>query len=209
MTGKSKIRGIFFDLGGVLVEKGKYDEVIWREVTRSGIPRSRFWRIVGEENDDLEKGKETSVRFWRRVSGRLHIRPLPVGTLKRLFREPFKRYAGVNRRVLTVARRLRAHGYPVGIISNTIDDHTVIMKKWKLLNYFDVVLLSNEVGCKKPQRAIFTRASRGIGIPPRHLLFVDDTPKMIAGARACGFTTILFKSPQQLKTRLKALKILS
>ena len=109
MTGKSKIRGIFFDLGGVLVEKGKYDEVIWREATWLGVPRSRFWRVVGEENDDLEKGKETSGQFWRRIARRFHARPLPTGTLKRFFREPFEKYAHVDRHVLAVARRLRAH----------------------------------------------------------------------------------------------------
>lgn len=208
MSEKNKIRGIFFDLGGVLVEKRKHDEVFKENIARLRIPARAFGRIARDEIVALEKGQESSAKFWRRLAGRFHGTPLPARAASSLFREPFEKYAGINRRVLAVARQLRAHGYPVGIISNTIDDHVVVMKKWKLFKYFDPVLLSNEMGCRKPERKIFRLASRKIGIPPENLLFIDDTPYCISGARKCGFKTILFRSSAQLEKQLKHFGVL-
>ena len=208
MRKKNEIRGIFFDLGGVLVEKSKHNKVFKDNIARLHIPAQAFGRIARDEIAALEKGKESSAKFWRHLARRLHVAPLPARAASSLFRESYKKHARINRRVLAVAQQLRAHGYPVGIISNTIDDHTVVMKKWKLFQYFDPVLLSNEIGLRKPERKIFRLASRKIGIPPENLLFIDDTPYCIAGARKCGFKTILFKSSVQLRKRLKALGVL-
>ncbi len=204
----SQIRGIFFDLGGVCVVIDQYHKTLVGQGSSFGVPIIKLDHIIAEEIGKIEKGKETGVQFWRRVAKKLKVPPLPDKIPKSLFFETFKKHARVNTRTLAIARKLRCAGYPVGIISNTIDDHVAIMKTWKLFEYFDPVILSNKAHTRKPERKIFMFASRKMGIQPKHLLLIDDARWCLAGARACGFKTILFKSPAQLEKRLRKMRVL-
>jgi putative hydrolase of the HAD superfamily len=206
---KNEIRGIFFDLGGVLVEIDKYYEALLKtEQTVFRVSAEKLRRVVRKEIVKIEQGKESPVAFWRRVSRRVRVDSPPTKILKSLFSAPFKKHARINRRTLAIVKQIRrSKRYSLGIISNTSDDHVAVMNKWKLFEYFDVVVLSNEIGFVKPQKEIFLHASRKIGIEPGQLLFIDDKSEWLVGARKCGFRTVHFKSPAQLEKQLRGLGV--
>ncbi|MBB5781673.1 HAD family hydrolase [Nonomuraea jabiensis] len=90
-------------------------------------------------------------------------------------------------------RALRAQGFFVGLLSNMVpawDAH------WRRMidpaAYFDDVVLSFEVGHRKPDRAIFDLAVERSGIPASRSFFVDDLAKNCEGAVAAGWSSILF-----------------
>ena len=49
---------------------------------------------------------------------------------------------------------------------------------------FYPVILSNEIGFRKPQKQIFELASEKIGILPENLVFIDDSSRWVKSARA-------------------------
>jgi putative hydrolase of the HAD superfamily len=58
---------------------------------------------------------------------------------------------------------------------------------FELVNYFDVLLVSGEVGIDKPDPAIFALALSQIGVDAREALFVGDSPEHdMRGAKAAG-----------------------
>ncbi len=207
---KNKIRGIFFDLGGVLVEIDAYfKDLLRHERKLFRIPFKKMERAFHAEEKKIEKNQESSVEYWRRIAKRLRFPPIEDKVARTLLSRSFKKYGSIDARALAIAKKLlRSKRYRLGVISNTTNDHVAIMKKWKLFEYFDPVILSNEVGARKPERKIFMLASRHMGIPSRNLLFIDDNPKWLRAARKCGFKTILFQSPMQLKKQLKRLRLL-
>ena len=80
------------------------------------------------------------------------------------------------------------HGeYAVALVSNF--DHAptarAILKRWGIAAYFDTVLISDEVGWRKPHRLIFTSALEQLGVKPQEALFVGDSlVEDVGGAKA-------------------------
>jgi putative hydrolase of the HAD superfamily len=90
-------------------------------------------------------------------------------------------------------RQARADGLFVGMLSNMVpawDAH------WRRMldpaGLFDEVVLSFEVGCRKPDREIFDLAAQRAGVRPAECLFVDDLTKNCDGATAAGWQAIHF-----------------
>ena len=86
---------------------------------------------------------------------------------------------------------LNAAGVPWGIVTNgTSTQHTKI-GSCGLEGLTECVVVSEEVGCRKPDPAIFRLALDYLGRPPgRDVLFVgDDVAADISGAKGVGLST--------------------
>jgi len=103
--------------------------------------------------------------------------------------------AGLRPRAATagLARRARAAGIPVGLLSNSwgaggYDVYT----GYDFAAMFDVVVISHLVGLRKPERPIFELAAARLGVAPRGCVFVDDTLPNVVTARELGMAAVHF-----------------
>ncbi|MGC8862406.1 MAG: HAD family hydrolase [Armatimonadota bacterium] len=62
-----------------------------------------------------------------------------------------------------------------------------------LAGFFDAVLVSDEVGLKKPDPRIFQLALERTGLTPERVLHVGDMRDDVVGARAAGITPVLIR----------------
>ncbi|TCC32915.1 HAD family hydrolase [Kribbella speibonae] len=88
---------------------------------------------------------------------------------------------------LEIVRTLKRNGYGVHLGTNQECYRGAHMRQ--ALGYddlFDVSCYSYDLGVAKPDPAFFTRAADRIGAPADSILFIDDTPKNITGARTAG-----------------------
>lgn len=53
------------------------------------------------------------------------------------------------------------------------------------------VVLSGEVGMRKPDKGIFLHAAQALGLAPNQCVFIDDIEQKLAAAVACGMTGAL------------------
>lgn len=68
------------------------------------------------------------------------------------------------------------------------------IEKFGLSEYFDVIVVSGEVGVAKPNPQIFHRALSSIGSGPAESFYVGDVEKLdIIGAKNAGLTSILIR----------------
>lgn len=92
---------------------------------------------------------------------------------------------------------LRSAGKVLGVITN--GDREWQAKKLASLGlggFFDVVLISDSEGLKKPDRRIFARALERCGVAPHEAVFVGDHPEIdVAGARAAGLLPVWKRVP--------------
>jgi putative hydrolase of the HAD superfamily len=82
-------------------------------------------------------------------------------------------------------RRLRAAGHRTALLANSWARATYPPDA-ELARLFDVVVLSREVGLRKPDPAVFRLTLDRLRARPADCLFVDDTPANTAAARALG-----------------------
>ncbi|MCF8364740.1 MAG: YjjG family noncanonical pyrimidine nucleotidase, partial [Bacteroidales bacterium] len=89
--------------------------------------------------------------------------------------------------------------YPMSIITNGFEEvQFTKLKNSKLDKYFDVVITSEEAGCKKPEPGIFEFALKKAGAKASDCLMIGDDPEVdIRGAANAGIDGIFF-NPKKL-----------
>ena len=81
-------------------------------------------------------------------------------------------------------------------------------KKYKLKDYFDVIVSSGYSGLCKPDPAIYEIIIKKLNAKPNETVFIDDAQMCLLPAKAMGIKTIQFKSQAQLERELLKLKVL-
>ncbi len=90
-------------------------------------------------------------------------------------------------------RRLRA-GYKLALVTNFPDLPTAhrVFDTLNLWEYFDAIVVSAEVGYRKPSPLIFQKALEQLKVKPQEAVMVGDTLEAdIEGAKKLGIKTIL------------------
>ena len=99
---------------------------------------------------------------------------------------------------LPVVRELRARGVKTALVSNCSNNTRPLVDRLGLEADFDALILSFEVGARKPQPEIYLITLGRLGVnDPSKALFVDDQPEYCDGAAAVGMDTRLIVRPDQ------------
>ncbi|MFC9787857.1 HAD family hydrolase [Rhodococcus sp. NPDC127528] len=99
--------------------------------------------------------------------------------------------AGLRRDEETIALlgRLRSAGVPIALVSNAFGRD--IYEGFDLDALADEVVISSEVGIRKPSRAIYRIACERLGVAPERAVMVDDLQQNLDGAARLGIAGIL------------------
>jgi putative hydrolase of the HAD superfamily len=181
--------GLIIDYGGVLTSDvfGSFRAFCRAEGLPDETVRERF-RSDPEARAllaSLETGELGPAEFEPRFGALLGVSP--EGLIGRLF-------AGMTPDVamLEGVRELHGAGVRTGLLSNSWGD--ALAYDEALLNeLFDTVVISSEVGVRKPDPAVYELATTRLGLPPPACVFVDDLPGNLKPARALGMATVLHR----------------
>jgi putative hydrolase of the HAD superfamily len=100
-------------------------------------------------------------------------------------------------------RKVRGAGIRTGLISNSWG--TSRYDRALLSELFDGVVISGEVGMRKPAPEIYERGARAIDVAPPDCVFVDDLTFNLAPARELGMATVHHVDAGQTITELERL----
>jgi putative hydrolase of the HAD superfamily len=84
---------------------------------------------------------------------------------------------------------LRAAGVPIALVSNAFGRDCYA--GFDLDALADVVVISSEVGIRKPSRKIYAIACERLGIDPHQAVMVDDLQQNLDGAARLGIAGVL------------------
>ena len=190
-----EIDAVLFDYGGVLTNPVKHSIAGW--LAADAIEPESFSRTLrawlsrdaedGTPVHRLETGELTIPDFeallaaeLRTVDGRAVA---PEGILGRLFADMQPEPA-----MFALAEELRATGLKVGLLSNSWGN---TYPRARIDALLDPVVISGEVGLRKPHAAIYELALDRLGVPADRVLFVDDAEPNVLGARTVGLQALL------------------
>ncbi|HEY8545226.1 MAG TPA: HAD-IA family hydrolase [Acidimicrobiales bacterium] len=74
----------------------------------------------------------------------------------------------------------------------------------EVLEHFDVIVESSQVGLRKPDPAIYRLVCEKLGVEPHEAVFLDDLGVNLKPARAMGMTTIKVVDPHDALRELEA-----
>jgi len=196
-------RGLMLDWGGVLTtspfesfaqfarSEGLPDDAVRIAARRGGALHEPFV--------SLERGEISDTEFSRAAAAGLGLPAQRAdGLLRRLF-------AGLRRndQLCSAARALRQQGVRTALLSNSsgqggYDDAMIA-------ELFDVVVISRDVGLRKPDPAIYELAVRRLQIAAHRLVFVDDLKANLRPAAHLGIVTVLHRETATTIARLQHL----
>ncbi|GGO12173.1 hypothetical protein GCM10010116_24410 [Microbispora rosea subsp. aerata] len=209
------LKGVLIDWGGVLttslaesiaewIEADRIDPRHYRDVMRALVKQAYgVGAEPGVENPihALERGEIPVFEFERALAARLVTLdggpPEADGLLARMF-AGFRPVEEMN----GMLRQARAAGFSTCLVSNSWGDH-YSREDWEVL--FDAVVISGEVGMRKPEERIFRHALGLLGLEPGQCVFVDDIEANIVAARAIGLHGVHHSDPEETIAELERL----
>ncbi|MBI5760960.1 MAG: HAD family phosphatase [Planctomycetales bacterium] len=113
-----------------------------------------------------------------------------------------------NVSLLPVLDELHARGIRLVLLSNTCISHfRFVAETYRVLERFDDVVLSCEVGHLKPEPEIFEAAVAAIGCPPDRCFYTDDISEYVATGRRFGLHAEVFEGTDKLLGHLARLGV--
>lgn len=106
--------------------------------------------------------------------------------------------------MLELIKDLRGAGILTGLLSNSWGARNDYPRHL-FADLFDDVVISAEVGMRKPEERIFLLAADRLGVTPGETVFVDDVEGNITAARDLGFATVHHCDPAQTRQELTQL----
>jgi putative hydrolase of the HAD superfamily len=101
-----------------------------------------------------------------------------------------------RRGALETLMELKGRGYPIALISMCAPDAPAMWRTSALAPFVDVEVFSSETGLRKPDPAIYRRATDGLGVEPAGCVYCGDGAYgELAGAQAVGMTPYLIADP--------------
>jgi 2-haloacid dehalogenase len=197
---------IVFDLGGVLLD--------WN-------PRHLYRRLFPGDPEAMETFLATVCTMewnaqmdrgypFNRAVAELVQRFPEQASLIRAYDERWEEMiAGLIPETVSLAKRLQRAGYPLYALSDwSVEKFEIIRRKYAFFDTFRDIVLSGEVGIKKPDLAVFRAFLQRTGRAARDCLFIDDTPVNLQAAARLDFRTLHFQSAAQLRQDLTDLGLL-
>jgi epoxide hydrolase-like predicted phosphatase len=137
---------------------------------------------------DLETGQATEAEFEARFAPLLGVAPAE-GLIGRMF-------AGMlpEERMFDGVAAARRAGVRTGLVSNSWGEEGY--DRTRFAELFDAVVISGEIGIRKPAPEIYALAAERLGRAPERCVFVDDLAGNLKPARAIGMATVLHRDAE-------------
>ena len=209
------LRAVIFDWGGVITSPIVETVTAWLEAERidreSYMAAMRPWvrSAYGPEDSEspihaLERGEVSDEEFEATLAAAL-VREdgTPVhsaGLLRRMFGASV-----ILDQMLELIKDLRANGILTSLLSNSWGGGEDGYPRHLFADLFDDVVISGEVGMRKPEERIFRLAATRLGLSPAECAFVDDVEGNIVAAEAIGFTAVHHEDPVRTRAALSEL----
>jgi epoxide hydrolase-like predicted phosphatase len=185
--------GLVLDFGGVLTTP--FDHALRSYCIRDGIAPDALEKIFTLDQGaqgaltELERGRISQAEFVADLAPALGVDP--DGLLKRMLTDLHP-----EPQVVDAVAKLRQRGIKVAVLSNSwgsapFDPYA----RFQLSEHYDVVVISDQVGLRKPDPEIFALVLDRLELSGDQCVFVDDVARYLPPAEALGMAIIHATDP--------------
>lgn len=179
---------VFLDIGGVL-----YDDRVYAEALRRAL--REFGAVFDDADYDAEYAAARAAQngsFRRRLATRFVGPDVDVDELERIASKHWQYPpGGLHTDAVPCLESLREAGYRLGVIANQPTSVRAALERDGLVPYFEVWGVSDDLGIRKPDPALFVHALQTADVAPDRSVMVGDRLDYdVVPARQAGMRTI-------------------
>lgn len=191
---------VIFDLGGVLIDWDPRH--LYRTLIDDEAEMERFLAEVctPEWNERQDEGRPVAVAV-DELSAR---HPEQHALIEAFYDRWPDMMAGAIEETVAIMAELRESGHRLYALSNwSAETFPHARARFGFLDWFHGVVISGEVGVKKPDPRIFHILFQRHGIDPDLAIFIDDSARNVVAARDLGVEALHFSSATALRGDLE------
>lgn len=180
------MKGLIWDLDGVIADTAPYHFAAWRELFYElgrNYTKRDFQRNFGRRNDDILS----------QMLGNLSREELNSLSRRKeeLFREKIKGRVKPLPGVLQLLEDAGSHGFKMALVSSTPPENLkLILSSLSIERYFGCLISGQDVRRGKPDPEGFLLASRRLGVPPDRCIVIEDAVAGVEAAKRAGMKCI-------------------
>jgi putative hydrolase of the HAD superfamily len=192
---RGTVRGVLFDAGGVLIRpvggrwnpRYDFESVVLAHHPR--VPASLFPAAFAEGQRVLDGGATTPDRtdYHRAMLRVLGVAQPSPALLRELEDPPAGPAIEAYPDARPVLDELSARGVRMSVVSDAWAGLELAFRALDIERYFAGFVISQVLGCRKPDPRMYAAGSALLGLEPVECLFIDDDPELVAAAVGLGY----------------------
>lgn len=198
---------ITFDLGGTLITPcPSVGEIYAEAISSHGHPadagrmNQRFPAAMKQWTDAGNTGEKVrdDQAIWREIFRETALEEaVPVSAFETVFQAAFHSFAKGGRwklapSALATLEKICSMGIRLAVLSNSDRRSRDVLRELEIIDFFEAVFLSGEIGYEKPDLRIFQHVAQAMNVVPEKILHVGDSPRHDqTGAESAGWRSYL------------------
>ena len=193
------VSGVVLDFGGVISVSPVKDWALYPYCAAKGVDRAAIDAGFKKYRYLWDGGFISFEECYRRIFVDAGCPPPDAATLADIWEIDSGGWIRELRSyTLELLRRLKTEDKNIGILSNMSPEFYERLfvphsPAWR--EFVDVEVISGLVNLYKPERPIYDLTAQRMGISPKRLLFLDDTPLNVDAARSYGWQSEVYPPP--------------
>ena len=189
----TEIEAVVFDFGNVL-SLAPLEHHTVRLQRLCEMDRPTFDLEYRRQRPDYDRGTIDGGEYWSRIMRSGGGVPT-TEKIRALIEEDTAGWTRINEPVVAWAQSLQSAGVRTGILSNMPRDILErIVDRFEWIVAFEAKIFSCDLEVIKPESEIYRACLDTLGLEGSKVLFLDDCPENVEGAKQSGFNTILFRN---------------
>ena len=184
------MKAVIFDYGSVLTRTlDPQPRAAWEE--QLGLEPGKLQQIVHNDTSwiEVQCGRLSVEAYWLDVGQQLGLKPQETARMRSDFYRGDKR----NDELVAYIDQVRAAGLQTAVLSNFSKELRDFLVHYTLLDHFDQIAISAEIGVMKPSAKAYQAILAMLDLPAAACVFVDDQPGNIDVAEALGMQGVVFR----------------
>jgi len=179
----SNISWIILDAWGVIYRIGQLVDNILIPFIKNINPEINDL-LIYQEYYKASKGRINSITFWTNIGFEKLIPKIEIEYLENI--------SVIDKDFYDFAKKIKQK-YLLALLTNDVEQWAkMLLNKYGIYKIFDKIVISGEVGYRKPEKEIFNILLSQINTPPSNCIFVDDTMKNLYAGAEIELNTIRF-----------------
>lgn len=198
------IKAVLFDLDETLLDRTNslIKFVTWQANAQLKLDSQTASQFIQRFLILDNSGKVWKDKVYQQLIAEFELAGCTFNELLTTYEQDFCQFVQPNAGVVEVINFLRQKGLKLGLLSNGKSPFQ--QRNFQALHiaeFFDSIIISEKVGLRKPDPAIFHLALSELNVLPKHALFVgDDLIADVEGATNAGINSVFFNRHQQKNT---------
>ncbi len=178
------IKAIAFDFWGVFAEM---NPPMYEYMKQHNILLEKYSEKIHELIVAYDLNNLTEQQFLKECSKIIGLE-IPYPLCRYIYHEDV-----LNENLIAVVKKLKER-FKIALLSNNNKEYCEeYLFRPGLDKFFDIMVISYQVGYRKPAPEIYQILIKKLNLRPEEILFVDDDPTKLPAAEAQGIKTLVYK----------------